>query len=181
MSAEEFLPRLPALIAEKISERLPHLGECLSHPGRFNASEIKRLSARTPAVRVALLGVAPAKNGNHQLNLAAFIVTADQRGLHRNDSALAIAASVVRRVRGTSWGSEWIGEASEPSAQNLYTSEIDKGGIALWAVSWSHEFRFGDTEPEPCVLRELYIGVAPEVGIEHEEKYTRVGGGDDNE
>lgn len=180
MTPEEFLPCLPTMIAEAIQEHLPHLGECKSHPGRFNAAEVKRMSARTPSVRVSLLGITPGKSGNHLLNLAAFIVTSDKRGLHRNDAALAIAASVIRRVRGTAWGKEpLMGEASEPTAQNLYNSEIDKNGIALWAVNWSHEFRFGDTAPEECVLKELYIGIAPEVGAAHEDDYLKIGGDDE--
>ena len=179
MTPEEFLPELPRIIAEAIATRLPDLRECAPHPGRFNASEVQRMSTRTPAVRISLLDIKPAKAGNHTLSLAAFIVTADQRGLQRNDAALAIAAAVVRRVRGTSWGSDLIGESSEPSAQNLYDTKTDKSGVALWAVSWTHEFRFGDAEPEPCVLRELYIGVAPEIGAAHEDKYIRIGGGDE--
>jgi len=179
MTAEEFLPKLPQIIADAMCERLPDLGECKPHPGRFDAAEVKRMSARAPAVRISLLGIKPAKAGNHAINLAAFIVTNDQRGLDRNDAALAIAASVVRRVRGTAWGNEvLIGEASEPTAQNLYSANADKSGFAIWAVNWTHEFRFGDTQPEPCVLKELYIGIAPKIGAAHEDDYIRIGTSD---
>lgn len=179
LAPEALVPAFPRIVADALSERLPDLGECMPHPGKFNAAEIKRFAARTPSVRVALVGIRKRESGEHALTMAAFIVTADQRGVARDASALAIATAIMRRVIGTNWGQPCLGESEPPEAVNLYDTTVGArgSGLALWAVSWAQPIQLAThADPEPCVLRELYIGFAPEVGIEHEDDYLLVEG-----
>ena len=178
LAPEALVPVFPKIVADAISERLPDLGECIPHPGKFNAAEIQRFAARTPAVRVALVGIRKRERGEHALAMAAFIVTADRRGVARDSSAMMIATAIMRRVIGTNWGQPCLGESEPPEAVNLYDTTVGErgSGLALWAVSWAQPISLTHAEPEPCKLTELYIGFAPEIGAAHEDDYIRVDG-----
>ena len=42
----------------------------------------------------------------------------------------------MARVAGNRWGLEWAHIPEEIRCDNLYEAELDKTGVAIWAVTW---------------------------------------------
>lgn len=176
MRLEEFLPGAAALIAARIETALPGLKECAEHPGRFDLEEIKRMAVRTPGVRVALLGVLPRQGDEHlDLDLAAFILTSDAKGLPRHRAAQTIMARIILEMRDRSWGDECFGPGVLVDARNLYDGKHASRGIALWAVRWRQGVAWTPSQDDPVKIEQLYVGIAPEIGVDHKDDYTLIG------
>lgn len=171
---------LDAIVAT-IGAAFPALKTCEKHPGKFDADEIKRQAVRTPAIFVSCLGVADLSDpGTEQsdatLILAAFILTASVPGLTRDDAARNMAEALLIQVPRARWGLTGAGQAKSVRADNLYSGEIATKGVALWAVVWRQQVRMGTsiwdgTGPVPT---QLYLGIAPEIGLAHVDDYVPV-------
>lgn len=135
-------------ILDRIKAELPDLRAVDPHPGRFNLDELKRIATRLPAVRVALMG-APTVNiletGENEaaLKLAAFIVTGDRRQLPKEDSALAIVESLLVLIPAQRWGVKGVHDARMVKADNLFSGNVERQGVAMWAVTWEQSIRIG--------------------------------------
>lgn len=174
---------LRAAVADHIRGWLPDLRECAAHPGRVNLDEVNRWGATTPAVRVAVLGLdrGDAQDDGRTLypiRMCAYIVTADTRGLGRDDAALAIVETLAARLPGAAWGAAAADLPTDIKADNLYAGDVGRTGIALWAVTWTQRVLLGDDiltgEDLGPVPRAVYVGWAPEIGIPHVDDYERV-------
>lgn len=151
---------LPELLDAIAADLRAHLGSAAAsvetHPGRFGADDLRRLAARAPAVRVALLGVGGLTvqgNGRQRADclLAAYVITTDRPGLRDRHE---VAGALVGRLLARTALREWAGIdprdqkpalAEDVRADNLYAGAIDQQGIALWAVSWAQPFVFTPT------------------------------------
>lgn len=118
------------------------------HPGRFTETELSRIARSPRAVRVAIEDIAeikvlPNKNVHATLRMAAFIICSDHAGPDRTKSAIELAEKVVSVLPRNRWDSEdyQIIAESTISAQNLYTGDIEKKGIAMWAVTWTQTIK----------------------------------------
>lgn len=110
-----------------------------AHGGRFDRAELARYSKRAPAVLVAALGfprVAERPRARPSVQFAAFVVCRDAPGASRDTQALTLAEALVRLIPGNRWSLDDLEAPEPPSAQNLYNGDIDRLGIAMWAVSW---------------------------------------------
>ena len=73
-----------------------------------------------------------------------------------------------------------IGSPREVQAANLYSGEVDKAKIALWAVTWMQQFRarpedFDFELPEPAgIPAEVLTGFVPDIGPGNEGEYGQV-------
>lgn len=169
-------------VCVRVRDWLPDLKECSVHDGRFTADEVRRWAIRTPAVRLACLGLASVGDSGDErsepvLQLAAMVVTRDGAGMPRGKSARNLVDCLVSRVPRERWGLTGVGPAGNLRADNLYSGKIDKFGVALWAVLWRQTLRLpeaGDSEDCPPVPTELYLGESPEIGTGHESDYHRV-------
>ncbi len=157
---------LRAAIVAAIHARLPKL-DCQSHPGRFDLAEIKRIAAKAPAVRVALLGLPSADAAgsgerDQEVRCAAFVLTTDKPPLPRDEAAINLVEALLLFVPGQRWGKPGVHAVGEGQvkAENLYSSGLDGKGLALWAVTWSQKVRMGENAwPEgPILSAELYAG-----------------------
>lgn len=174
---DSLLADLPEAVCVRLRERLPRLRECAPHPGKFDLDEIKRFTARLPAVRVTALNLVR-RPQDWVARMAAFVVTQDAVGVERSRSAMAIIQAVLSATHGSTWGLECLGGAERVAADNLYSGDVSKASIALWAVSWDQPLRFPKPEPQtPPVLTELYLGAAPNIGAGHEDDYIQILGG----
>lgn len=170
-------------IAADIKTVLPDLRECKPHAGRFDLSEIKRLSARTPGVFISVLGIVSSEEigtgeTDLELAMASYVLTADTRGLPRDVAAVNLVEALSLRIIGSRWGiSGGVHPAGKVKANNLYSGDLDRIGIAMWGISWRQKVRLGENlwADEGSVPTELYVGIAPEIGLEHEDDYTLVG------
>ncbi len=177
------MPSLEALlesIAARLHEAFPALKACEVHDGRFDLPELRRIATRTPAMFTACLGVDQVANpGTEQadatLLLAIYIVTANAAGLSRGAAARALSEAVLQLVQGERWGGG-TGEAAELRAENLYSGDIDKTGVALWGISWQQVLRIGTSvwDTTGVFPVHLYLGIVPDVGPAHVDDYVEV-------
>lgn len=139
--------------------------ECKTAPGRMNLAELKRSTVKTPAIRVACLGLPAGADvgdgeADHEVTFAAYVVTTDKTRLTRDDAALAMVDDLVRRLPGARWGRAevWPVRADTIKAENLYSSQIDGTGVALWGVVWTQKMRIGENAyPQgPILSQALY-------------------------
>ena len=162
-------PRLNELleaIAGGVREALPDLKTCAVHDGRFQAAELRRLSLRATAMLIAWLGTPRTETPglmwtDCDQQLAAFIVTRDAPRLPRGKAARAIAATLLLLIPRARWGffsAPGIGAAERLQARNLFSAEIDKANVALWAVTWRQALRLVAAEDRTCpaLPAELY-------------------------
>lgn len=127
-----------------IQTALPSLKEVKAHGGRFSLEELKAASARAPSVRVACLGfpdIAQSEAGvKAQTAWGAFVIAGDQTQAHRDALALTLVWALALIIPGNCWSySDTVDQARQVRADNLFSRELDKNGIALWAVTWRQE------------------------------------------
>lgn len=125
-----------------------HLGDVCrdveSHPGRFTEAELKRISISPRAVRIAVedileTQVSPMKKVSYRLLMAAFVICSDRDGPDRSESAIELVEKVISALPRNRWNSDDYKPVLESSisAQNLYNGEIERRGIAMWAITWN--------------------------------------------
>ena len=127
-----------AAVVSAIKARVPSVA-VEEHGGRFDAAELKRVAVRAPAVFVAVLGVGDVRELGGEigaaLNMGAFVITTSASSAPRDEAALAIVQALLGLVPGNRWGRA-EGNPDRITAENLFSSTIDKRGVAMWAVSW---------------------------------------------
>lgn len=145
------LVTLRTAIVAGINTGLPSLRDCSAHGGRFSLKELKATAAKAPAVRVACLGIndfvaVPA--GVEAMTVwGAFVITRDQPGVGRDAVALTLLAALGVLVPANCWGKSAIASgAVGVRGDNLFSSEIDAQGVALWALTWRHQVTLGTAD-----------------------------------
>jgi hypothetical protein len=136
-------------IKTAINSALPELRRCEVHGGRFDLAELKRVATQTPAVFVSLLGTTElsasgTSEKDIELNIAIYIVTSDKVQLSRSVSIINLAQAIMMLVDMNQW--QVTGKRGTPkdiSSQNLYSGDIDRNGIAMWAISFKQKVRLG--------------------------------------
>ena len=74
---------------------------------------------------------------------------------------------LLPRARWGFFSAPGIGAAEQVRAANLYSGEVDKAGVALWAVTWRQALRLEAADDGTCppLPAELYAAAQ---GEEHE-------------
>ncbi len=157
-------------ICSDLSALLPDLAVCAPRGGRFDAAELRRAAVRTPAVYAVCLGAPRALVAASDmqvyadLELALYIVTTDAPGLPRGKAARNLAEALLARIPRARWGLSGIGAAEQLRAENLYSTDLDEQGAALWSVRWTQRLRLGAVVEGECppLPSELYAAPAGE-------------------
>lgn len=153
-------------IKTAINTELPELRRCEVHGGRFDLAELKRVATQTPAVFVSLLATPSLETpgtGEHdiELSIAIYVVTSDKVSLPRVVSVVNLTQALLMLINLNKWGftKTKIGVPADINSQNLYSGDVDKHGIAMWAISFKQKIRLGtDMWLENGVLpSQLYI------------------------
>ena len=131
-----------------VKAALPTVKSVKPHGGRFTLEEIRRIAAQTPSVRIALLGLNSIgqTTGSEVRALAVvavFVLTRDAPAVHRDVAALALVEVLVKLVPGNVWGLADVDAPNDVRADNLFSTQLDKVGVALWAVNWRQEIELG--------------------------------------
>ncbi len=154
------LELLRTAVVDKIDELTPDAVHCDSHGGRFDLNELKRVSAKAPAVYVATLGFSNLKesSGTYEATVAwgAFIVAKDQpKKVKRDQVALSIVDMLSLIIPGNNWDlEETLGSPERIQSDNLFSALVDKAGVAMWAITWRQHMQLGQamTEDELATL-----------------------------
>ncbi|MDH5525217.1 MAG: hypothetical protein OEY01_14670 [Desulfobulbaceae bacterium] len=120
--------------------------DCDTHQGRFNLDELKRLSVKAPAMRVAILGVPKISSTNAAkrdlvMPMACFVITRDAKQLPRDVAMLNLVETLLIHIDSNTWGLDYAKKPLELRGENLFSGAVAKGGIDLWAVTWKQTLR----------------------------------------
>ncbi len=151
-----------AAVVQSFAQSLP-LANVAPLGGRLDENELKRIAMRSPAVRVAILGVDGLDNraGPQAIfSLAAFVVCGTGRkGEAAEEGALALVGAALEVLEGNRFGC--AGVPNSVRAENLYSGELDAGHAALWAITWKQSLDIGNNIQSPelddflrCFVRE---------------------------
>lgn len=136
-------------IVSAIKTALPDLYTCEAHGGRFDLNELNRWSKQAPAVLVAAVSVPSIADGpTHiaEVRWVAYLVTRDTPQATRDIAALDYSEALMRLVRKNTWQLDNTHNPTRVAAENLYSGQLDRHGIALWAVSWQQGISLRNTD-----------------------------------
>lgn len=168
-------------IATHIESEIDGFASVAVYPGVFSANELKRVSARCPAARVAIHDVQqaqPVSGGEVDVTCAVSVavLAAAKAGAPRERIALELVdALLVLLAGGSRFGCDYAHPPTKVSATNHFSPQVSRDGIQLWEVRWQQAIRIGQPEDDGFALVTGYIGQAPEVGVDHVDDYTEVG------
>lgn len=169
-------------IVETISAKLPDLRDCSGHGGQFTLEELRRWASQAPGVKVAVLSLTPGGGvsggwRDYKVRCAAVVVTRDAIGLPRDQSVLVISQTLIELIYQNTWGldPDFCFAADAAAGKSLYSSDLDRQGVALWQVQWEQKLRLPVRAGTDPVTPQLYVSMAPEIGAEHEDDYIEVG------
>jgi hypothetical protein len=153
------LDALRTAITAVIDTATPEAVTCAPHGGRFDVAELRRISAKAPAIFIAVLGFndLAESSGSYEATIswAAFVVTRDKAGVLRDIAALNLVNALALIVPGNTWGLEAaIGTPDGVRSDNLFSATVDKAGVAMWAISWRQRMQLGQaiTDAELATL-----------------------------
>lgn len=160
-------------IQNDIRVHLPRLSSCAVHDGRWDLAEVKRWSNRTPTALIAWLGTTRTDTPgvawtDCEQQLAVTIMTRDQGNLPRGVAARNLVDSLLLYIPRARWGLGGVGQATDLRAQNLYSGQIDKHGVAMWTVMWRQMLRLEALEDGACppLPEELYSSAREDPHVE---------------
>lgn len=181
-------------IVAELARRMTAVRSVEAHGGTFDLDEVKRFALAAPAVRVAMLGLGRvSRYGTGELlapvNFAAVCVARDEAKagvgvIPKDIGCAAIAAQAALIVDGNRWG--WSAEPGAPGmvgapddlqAENLYSGQIDKTGVALWQVTWTQTIRLGANRNEAIAALDQLI-VNGEAFVEGADPVAHPAGGE---
>lgn len=176
------LLQLRAAVIDAIRAALPKFN-VEGHLGRFAAGDLSKFLMAAPAVRVAVLGLNDGAiiNGEDDdvlvdatARLAVYVVTKDQGKATRDEIATAAVEVIVRLAAGAKWGLPFAWPALAADASNLFSDETLNKGVALWGINIPQPIRLWSADDIDAggPLTEMFIGIAPEVGVAHIGDYV---------
>lgn len=127
-------------IVATVKARLSALKTVQSHGGSLTEAELRRWGAVAPAVFVAVLGVrSPATRlpDNVDMTFCLYVATRNGVGGGRDDLALNLVQGLNQLLLGQRFGLDgFVGLPSQVDSQNLFSTDLDKTGLSLWAITW---------------------------------------------
>ena len=150
------LETLRQAVVATLDAATPKQVTCAAHGGRFDLNELKRVSAKAPALFVAVLGFGDLKESHGEyeavVSWAAFVVTRDAPRVHRDKAAVALVDALALIVPDNTWGTDaCLNTPQNVRGDNLFNSTVDKAGVAMWAVSWRQSMRFAQAMTEEAL------------------------------
>lgn len=127
---------------------LPDVREIEAHFGPFDLDELKAFVVKAPAVRVSIVGSAPAvpvstREMDVQLHCAAYIVTRASARVPADVAALSLAEQLIGRLARRAFVG-WCETPDKVKLENHYSGKLrETGGVALFSVDWHQVVRVG--------------------------------------
>ncbi|WP_163833287.1 phage protein Gp37 [Spartinivicinus ruber] len=160
--------QLLSAITQTIHSHLPDLKDVSTHAGRFDLGEVKRVANHTPTVKVALMEARDFKpveteQRDVSLRLAAFVMVSDSRKLPKDEAAINIIEALSLLIAEQRWGMDGVLAANGIKASNLYSSQTDRQGLAIWGITWDQVMRLKSSiwQPNQTFPSRLYVADEP--------------------
>ncbi len=190
----EIQPPTLTELREAVTSRFDALfakADVAGHAGRFGTEDLRRFILKSPAIRVAILGLDAAREESGgstvwPVRMAAFLVTRDaieagKGKIPRDEAAMNMVGALVTEIHENRFG-----VLSEPAervrAKNLHSDTLQEKGATLFAIDWIQPVPLTSDafQEEGVVPTDLYLGIAPEIGTEHVDDYIQITGGEDD-
>lgn len=127
-----------AAIAAAVEAGVTAFESVATFGGEFSVADILRYAVKSPAARVGCVGFSDGvyEAGTKAIIIQWIIVIVTRDGTVKRDAqALTLTEAVTGLVLGNNWGLQ-TGRPTDVRGRNLYSGEIDKKGLAIWAVTW---------------------------------------------
>lgn len=168
-------------IKDNLKSALPNNFDIDTHSGRFDANALALFIAKSPAIRVAIMGFKDFRTFGENADIAncqigIYIALKDTSSrLDRDAGTLDIAEAVMLLANTNRWGLPFAFGAKPQGAQNLHSDVLVGKGVALWAIDISQDIIIQpDDLPSPIQLKTIYLGIAPQIGVGNEEFYIPI-------
>lgn len=168
------LPQLLTAIVTQLGA-LDGVRSCEAFGGRFDLAALQRFGVNAPGIRVAVLRINSIEwvdTGEFDavVEIGAFVATRDEPGKPRDAAVLLLVQRVLERAHAERWALARVQSARPARAENIYSAEMQRIGLALWGVTWTSKVRMGSTAWAAIdgelqaifVGDELVAGVPPE-------------------
>lgn len=175
--------QLRTAIVDRIKDAQLGFKDVTAHVGRYSVADLQRLLGASPAVAVGLVGGSKPKacaSGEVQIELtfAAVIVTRAARLEDADDEAIDLALGVA--VSLSTWVPATVIPTCQPAAgihmEPVADDEVDKAGLTVWAVLWSHTVRVGVDAVGAGVDEERPLNLNQVVTVNDGHQETAIGG-----
>lgn len=147
-ACEERLVAFREAVVADFRAFLPDAREVSAHFGPFDLDELKAFVVKAPAIRVSIVGSAPAapvatREVDVGLHVAAYIVTRASASVPADVAALSIAEQLIGRLSQRSF-TRWSDVPEKIKLENHYSGKVrEAGSIALFSVDWHQVVRIG--------------------------------------
>lgn len=132
-------------IATRIKAAITGLPTCELHQGEFDLPELDRFFHKTPAVLVACMGVDDPRAEGGELVLpvrwGAFLLVSGATMDARNKKVLATITSLILSIWDKTFGMDNVGAAEDLRIENLYSSNAEREGVALYSIDWNQDLQ----------------------------------------
>jgi hypothetical protein len=134
-------------VIDKLKTSFTNLKDVLPHPGKFTLEDFERLSMKSPAAYVAVLG-APAHeklpDGTvlFDVHVGVFIATRGDRGAQADVEGWTIAEAVAALAQWNYFNASGF-PADKIEIENLWSTAQDKNQICIMGVAWVCQLAIG--------------------------------------
>jgi hypothetical protein len=134
-------------IIDKLKESFPQLNDVSPHPGKFTLEDFDRLSHRSPAAYVAVLG-APAKDklatGEilFDIHIGVFIATRASRDDAPDVEGWQLAEAIAALAQWNYFNTHSF-PADKIEIENLWSTKQDRKAICIMGVAWVSQLKIG--------------------------------------
>lgn len=169
-------------IISSIDAEIPAFVSVKEHGGNLNATEIKRISTKSPAALVSVLGGDGKLEGGlavGSMAITVFIITRGSSDNKRESDVITLAESVFHEAAHNAWDYEDAQAPMNIKMRNLYNSALDGLGVALWGVAWTQKAdaaKFDITTLDEFHTADTKIDLVPADGFMESESLVTVGG-----
>lgn len=139
-------------IVNTLKVKVPDFKFIETFGGSYNQVELKRIQMLTPSALVALLGIPSVifEGLSVQVvcNWSVFVTSRNQPQKPRDAVAIDIVDKVLKFLPFEDWGLADIETPKSIRVINLYTSQLDQDGAAIYQISWNQTVSL-DTKDDP--------------------------------
>lgn len=137
------------------------------HGGNFSIDDIKRYAqSRHPSIVIGCLGIPSIELQGTVVSanivFGAFCMSSERNKTARDIAALSLVESVISELPTQTWNGSANKVPKNVSGSNLYTSALDKLGIAMWAARWDQQV---DLERNTAVTLDDFLTMTAEYDI----------------
>jgi phage gp37-like protein len=134
-------------VIDKLKVSFPVLKQIEAHPGKFTLEDFERLSQKSPAAYVAVLG-APAKErlatGDvlFDIHIAVFIASVGTKAANADVQGWQIAEAIAALAQWNYFNTKNF-PADQIEIENLWSTTQERNQIAIMGVAWVSQLKIG--------------------------------------